>query len=96
MTNKNSMQPIAIASFDDLLSKLKTQHNLEFLGENTDEACNKLYVLRDALTSKQKTHILKAVTKDHPEVKFYTSYLPRIKSQFNLLRLPELIDIYEN
>jgi len=94
MTNQNSMQPITIASFDDLLNKLKTQHNLEFLGENKDEACNKLYAFRDASTSKQKTHILKSVTKDHPEVKFYTRYLPRIKSQFRLLKLPEVIDIY--
>ncbi|MCL5798248.1 MAG: hypothetical protein M1366_05590 [Patescibacteria group bacterium] len=85
-----------ITSFEDLLNKLKSHYNLEFLGENKDEACNKLYAFRDTSTSKQKTHILKTVTKDHTEVQFYIHYLPRIKSQFKLLRLPELIGLYED
>lgn len=96
MTNQDSTQPIKAASFEDLLNKLKSQYNLEFLGENKDEACNKLYLLKDNSAPSQNTFILKRVTKDHAEIKFYTHYLPRIKPQLKLLRFPELINLYQD
>lgn len=96
MKNRDLMQPTTITSFVDLLNKLRAQYNLEFMGENKDEACNKLYVFWDTSTSKQRTHILKTVNKDDPEVEFYIHHLPRIKAKFKLLRLPGVIGLYHD
>lgn len=74
-------------TFEDVVEHLDDTLGLKYLEKNKDQASHPLHIFINEETKEK--FILKGVKEDDPEIMAYFEYIPKVKTEFKTLTLPE-------